>query len=385
MSSGEGTTRLDFPRAELAELRGRAGKLEYLATELAFDALEGRFGPLHWTCEKGSVGGLVVREPEGRYELAIGHIELSRGVQLTRAAGGGIELVAPHATLADVHLRLPDLAALRGAPRAPDDAAATRPLTAAPAPLRQERLRFLDAVEGKLSLRVKVELDLPVVGKRSLDQLVRVDIQNGAFDYRELDDHLNWLEGAFLDIEVVDGKFRVGWSVPLLKTNEIISWKLGPDAQTMAVLNRIPLRALADVNVGGRTDGRPAAKGDGNKRLRSLKLADLDVALSMVAPRSFEVGGGTILFGGEDAPGIVDLRVTGALIHPPAPGGLLGKIGALDLTLKDVRAGGAVATVDRLHIDGIEELTMEFDGFTPRSLGVTLRRVTATNLVLVLA
>jgi hypothetical protein len=116
-----------------------------------------------------------------------------------------------------------------------------------------------------------------------------------------------------------------------------------------------------------------------------LKLADIDVALSMVAPHSFEVGGGTILFGGDDARGIVDLRVTGALVHPPAPGGLLGKIGALDMTLKDVRAGGAIATVDRLHIDGIEELTMEFDGFEPRSLGVTLRRVTATNLVLVLA
>ena len=50
----------------------------------------------------------------------------------------------------------------------------------------------------------------------------------------------------------------------------------------------------------------------------------------------------------------------------------------------DVDLGGAVATVDRLHIDGVEELTLAFDGFTPTSLGVNLRRVTATNLVLVL-
>lgn len=382
VSSGEGTTRLDFPRAELAELRGRAGRVEYLATGLAFDELEGRFGPLHWTCAKGSIGGLVVREPEGRYELAIGDIELSHGVQLTRAASGGVELVAPHATLADVRLHLPDLQALRGPAMAPPQAEPAP----GPRPLRQDRLRFLDAVKGKLAFRVKVELDLPVVGKRTLDQPVRVDIVDGAFDYRALDDHLDWLEGTFLDLDVVDGRFRVGWSVPLLKTNEIISWALGPEAQVMAVLNRIPLRALADVRIGGRTEGRPAAaKGEGSKRLRSLKLAAIDVGLSMVAPRSVEVGGGTILFGGEDAPGIVDLRVEGSLSHPPAPGGLLGKIGALDLTLKDVRAGGVVATVDRLHIDGIEELVLEFDGFTPRSLGVTLRRVTASNLVLVLA
>ncbi len=108
VSSGEGSTRLDFPRAELAELRGKAGELEYLATALKFEDLKGRFGPLHWTCEAGSARTLVVRGPEGRYELAVGNIDLPRGVQLTRAAGGGIELVAPQATLSDVHLHLPE-------------------------------------------------------------------------------------------------------------------------------------------------------------------------------------------------------------------------------------------------------------------------------------
>jgi len=383
VATGEGGTRLEFPKATMAELRGKAGRIEYLATALQFDDLQGRFGPLHWTCEAGTVGGLVVREPDGRYELAIGGIELPRGVQLTRAAGGGVELVAPEATLTDVHLHLPDLAALRSPRPAPAPPAAT----AEPAPLRQERLHFLDAVHGSLAFRVKVVLDLPVIGKRTLDQPVKVEIQDGTFDYRALDDGLTWLEGAFLDLGVSDGRFKVGWSVPLFASKEIISWALAPAAQALAVFNRIPLRVLGDVRVGGPASARPATNGGGDggsKRLRSMTIADIDIKLSMAAPRSVEVGGGMILFGGDDAPGIVDLRLEGAVVHPPAPAGIVGRIGALDLTLKDVDLGGAVATVDRLHIDGVEELTLAFDGFTPTSLGVNLRRVTATNLVLVL-
>ena len=97
--------------------------------------------------------------------------------------------------------------------------------------LRQERLRFLDAVQGALGFRLKVALDLPVLGKRTLDQAVKVDIVDGAFDYRALDDGLTWLEGKFLDLGVDDGRFKVGWSVPLFASKEIISWALAPDAQ----------------------------------------------------------------------------------------------------------------------------------------------------------
>ena len=290
--------------------------------------------------------------------------------------------MCPQATLSDVKLILPDLSRLMG-PRPASEA----PPPPAPGPtgLLQERLRFLDAVTGALSFRVKVVLDLPVIGKRTLDQPVRVDIKDGTFDYRALDDNLNWLEGAFLDLGVGDGRFKVGWSVPLFSSNEIISWILAPDAQAQAAHNRIPLRVLGDVRIGGPTESGSgeASKGGGKKRLRSMTIADIDIGLSMVAPRSLEVGGGAILFGGEDAAGIVDLQIRGDLIHPPAPGGIHGRIGALDLTLKDVPTGGVVTTVDRLHLDEIEEVTVAFDGFTPTALGVTLRRVTATNLALV--
>ena len=381
IATGEGPTRLELPKAELAELRGSAGGLEYVATGLTFEGLQGRFDPMYWSAEGLTANGLVVHDRDATFELRIGRIEMTQPV-MTRAAGGGVELMCPQATLSDVKLILPDLSRLMG-PRPASEA----PPPPAPGPtgLLQERLRFLDAVTGALSFRVKVVLDLPVIGKRTLDQPVRVDITDGTFDYRALDDNLNWLEGAFLDLGVGDGRFKVGWSVPLFSSNEIISWILAPDAQAQAAHNRIPLRVLGDVRIGGPTESGSgeASKGGGKKRLRSMTIADIDIGLSMVAPRSLEVGGGAILFGGEDAAGIVDLQIRGDLIHPPAPGGIHGRIGALDLTLKDVPTGGVVTTVDRLHLDEIEEVTVAFDGFTPTALGVTLRRVTATNLALV--
>lgn len=396
--SGDGATRLELPRAALAELAGAVGRIEYRAHDVTLDSVQGRFGPLFWNAEAAGAGGLSVREREGLFELTIGRVELPRGVAMTQAAGGGIELVAPYASLADVRLHLPDLRALRGAPTSEE----AEP--AGPQPLRQERLRFLDAVKGALAFRLEVVLDLPVLGKRTLDQPVRVEIKDGAFDYRALDDGLTWLEGAFLDLGVDDGRFKVGWSVPLFATNEIISWALAPDAMALAVFNRIPLRVLADVRLGkgdkpkgnGKGKGdrpkeadradRPKeeAKGEGKRRLRSMRLGAIDVRLSMVAPRSVEVAGGTILFGGDDAPGLVDLAVEGALVHPPAPGAIRGKIGALDLTLKDVHLGGATLTADRLHVDSIDAIEVTFDGFTPTSLTVDLHRVSITNMALVI-
>lgn len=139
----------------------------------------------------------------------------------------------------------------------------------------------------------------------------------------------------------------------------------------------MPVRSFADFRV-------PPTKPDDKKRSRvkSLTVADLDVSLSLRAPRSVEVGGGAILFGGEDAPGVVGLAVAGSMTHPPNPGSLRGTIGLVDVTAKDVKAGPMVVTVDRLHLGAIDGLELSFDGFRPVGLTCMIARATATNLSL---
>jgi hypothetical protein len=376
VSLGSGGRRLDFPRAELDGLRGEVGLLEYRAREVAFDQLRASLTGVRWSTEAGSAGDVVLRDKQGRFEVKIARVELPHGMVLAGAARG-VELVASHASLADVRLKIPDLAAFH----LEDAVAAAVPPE--PRPLRQGKLAFLDAVNGELSFRLKVVLDLPVIGTRTLDQQVRVAIKDGAFDYRSLDDGLSWLEGQFVDVGIEDGRFLVGWSVPLMATKEIISWALDPAAMMLATFNRVPLRSLADFRMPSGGKKKDGGK-DGRRTLRSLAISDIAIRLSMAAPRRVDVGGGAILFGGDDAPGIVDLHLTGGLAHPPGPGALTAAIGVLDLTLKDLHAGGLSATVDRLHIGPIDRIEVSFDGFRPTALTAALHRVTATNLALVL-
>jgi hypothetical protein len=91
-----------------------------------------------------------------------------------------------------------------------------------------------------------------------------------------------------------------------------------------------------------------------------------------------------IMFGGDDQPGMVDLKVTGEL-HDRGPGELKGAIGSVDVTLKDIQLGPVKLTADRLHFDGLDQLEVAFDGFRPSHAMVIVHRVTATNLSLQIA
>jgi hypothetical protein len=367
----DGGRRLQFPRAESHQIEGAAGSVSYGARDCVFDDLEGRLDTLRWTAEAASVGSAWLRDGAGRFDMAVDRLELPRGLRLVRA-DHGVEIVAPYLSLSDMKLEV----------RGPFGRSADRPATVPPAErgLRQSRLRFLDSLSGRLYVTVKVVLDLPVIGNRTLDQQLRVPIQEGSLDFRALEDSLDWLEGAFLDIKHDGDKLALVWKVPIFgSAHELISWMLDHDASALAAFGRVPVRSLVDF----RTAGRPNAKNDDRKRqtLQSLSLDAIDIALSLLAPRSVEAGGGVIMFGGEDQPGMVDLRVSGS-IKDRGPGELKGAIGSIDTTIKDVQFGPVKLTADRMHFDGLDQLEVTFEGFRPAHVMVIVHRVTATNVAL---
>jgi hypothetical protein len=137
------------------------------------------------------------------------------------------------------------------------------------------------------------------------------------------------------------------------------------------------VRSLTDFRMPGGGNGTKSK----SKVLRAFTLDAIDIALSLLAPRSVEVGGGVVMFGGDDQPGMVDLKVTGA-IRDRGPGALRGAIGSVDTTIKDLHLGGVALTADRLHFDGLDQLEVVFDGFSPTAVQVIVHRVTATNLAL---
>jgi len=369
---GYGERRLTFPHAQTHKIEGRSGGVTYGAADCAFEALEGRLDTVRWSAEATSVGSAWLRDDAGRFDLAIDRAELPHGIVLVRGERG-IELISPHVTLSEVKIRAKGPFG-RSKP-------ATEPEPPPPPGLRQERMRFLDSLSGRIYLTIKVRLDLPVVGGRTLDQQLRVPVQEGSLDFRALEESLDWLEGAFLDIKHEGSRLWVQWKVPIVGgSHELISWPLDTDASTLASFGRVPVRSLTDF----RLPATAPPKQNGGKKgklLQSFSLDAIDIALSLLAPRHVEVGGGVVLFGGDDQPGMVDFKVTGA-IHDRGPGALRGAIGSVDTTIKDLHLGPVALTADRLHFDGLDQLEVTFDGFTPTAVSVVVHRVTATNLAL---
>src|SRR5678809_452251 len=113
----------------------------------------------------------------------------------------GVELLAPHVTFADLRLTV------KGPFGRPKPAAA--PAVPVSPVQRQERLLFHDSLSGRIYTTLKIQLDLPVLGVRTLDQALRLPIQEGSLDYRALEKSLDWLEGTFLDIKHDDGRLKI--------------------------------------------------------------------------------------------------------------------------------------------------------------------------------
>lgn len=369
--------RLLFPNAHLHKIEGRAGQATYGAAEVGFEGLEGRLDVTRWTATTASIGGAFLRDDAGKFGIHVERAELPHGLRLVRAGDANIEIISPNVTFSDLRLTIKGPFGNRrdGVP------APSQPAAPANGVDRQERLRFLDSLSGRIYTTLKVQLDLPVLGVRTLDQQLRIPIQEGSLDYRALEDSLDWLEGTFLDIKHEDQRLKVQWKVPIVGGgHDLITWALDTDASTLASFGRVPVRSLADFRLPG--SNKPATESEVGRRrgvLKAFTLDKIEVALSLLAPRHFEVGGGTIMFGGEDQPGMVDMKVSGA-IRDRGAGALKGAIGSVDTTVKDLRLGPAVLSADRLHFDGIEELEVAFDGFSPTSVTVLVNRVTATNL-----
>jgi hypothetical protein len=367
--------RLVFPHAHTSSLEGKSGTTGYGATECTFDELEGRLGALRWSAETASIGGAWLRDAGGRFEIVAGRIEMPHGLMLVRAGDVGgesrLEVVSPHVSLSEVRITV----------KGPFGRSTPAVVTPPPAPSQTslpERLRFFDSLSGHINLTLKVQLDLPVVGVRTLDQELKVPITEGSLDFRALDESLDWLEGAFLDIHSDEHQLKVRWKVPIFgSSHDLITWQLDKDASALAAFGRVPVRALADFSLG--SGSKPDPKEKKRQILRSFSVEDMDLALSLLAPRNLDVGGGLIAFGGEDQPGMVDFKVTGA-IRDSGAGAIKGAIGSIDTTIKDLRMGPIELTSDRLHLDGLDHLEVAFDGFTPTSVTVVVHRVTATNL-----
>ena len=154
-----------------------------------------------------------------------------------------------------------------------------------------------------------------------------IPIQEGSLDYRALDDSLDWLEGTFLDIKHEDQRLKVQWKVPIVGSgHDLITWALDNDAvdarvvrpRAGALARRLPAAGCEQAADESRDRATRAAC---CRRSRSTRSTSRCRCSRRATSRS---AAASIMFGGEDQPGMVDLKVTGA-IRDRGPGTLQGR------------------------------------------------------------
>lgn len=394
--------RLVFPLAHATHVEGTAGDASYGATRCAFSGLEGQIGGPHqglaavaempgseaashgedvqteaprWKADAAVLEAAWLRDRHDRYEVVAARVDHPRGIRLFQGVDHNghsqFEIVAPEIVLSELRITV----------TGPFSSNAPAAATSASAP-RPTKFRFLDGLSGRLSSTLKVRLDLPVLGVRTLDQELRVPVQDGTIDFRALEDSLHWLGGAFLDVAHDNDQLKVGWKVPIVgPSHDLVTWPLDDDATAFAAQGRIPIRSLTDPRlVSSESDDASNGK-DKRKVVHSLAIESIDIALSLLTPHRLELDSGVIAFGSDQQPGVVDFQVTGA-VSDHGPGTLTGTIASVDTAIKGLRIGALELTADRLVLEGVEQLEIGFDRFRPTGLSAFVRRATATNVSL---
>ena len=186
--------------------------MTYGVRDVIFDGLEGRLDTLRWTADAASLGSAWLRTTPGGSTSSVNRIEMSSGVMLTRA-DSGVEIVSPHVSLSEMKLTVRGpfgRSSRRAGPRtrvppdapadaAPGQAAVPRQPVGPHQPDGQGRPRSPGASSSARSISSS-----------------RSRSQDGSLDFRALEESLDWLEGAFLDITHDKDKLALKWKVPIV-------------------------------------------------------------------------------------------------------------------------------------------------------------------------
>lgn len=198
---------------------------------------------------------------------------------------------------------------------------------------------MLDHLTGHIHVDVGVDATLPVIGRRRAIHRLRIQVQQGYLDYRQLESDLSTLEDALLDFSVRQGALVLELGIPLLPTRgkgkPLVRWPLDePELELaqsrrlirLSTLGRPARRPSTPPTEGSQPPGKPAID------LRALSLRDVNSQLTL-EPAATD-------YTARVRRAVVnDLRVTGSAVHSP-------EADEQESTLLDVHVGGGEFTLN---------------------------------------
>lgn len=114
--------------------------------------------------------------------------------------------------------------------------------------------RLLDALFGELKVDLRVDLEVPILGRRVATHRFRVPVEAGAVNFLQLEDDLSTLENAILNFSVRDHALVLERGIPLLQSRgngkAIVVWALDDVDHALARdRDRVRLAVLPDFDL----------------------------------------------------------------------------------------------------------------------------------------
>lgn len=170
-----------------------------------------------------------------------------------------------------------------------DSASATVELVPKAAPVAHPRFdgRLLDALFGELKVDLRVDLEVPILGRRVATHRFRVPVEAGAVNFLQLEDDLSTLENAILNFSVRDHALVLERGIPLLQTRgngkAIVVWVLDDVDHALARdRDRVRLAVLPDFDLAKDADSDGTEpKSKPKIAIRALNAENIELSLRL--------------------------------------------------------------------------------------------------------
>jgi hypothetical protein len=242
-------------------------------------------------------------------------------------------------------------------------------------------LGILDGLSGALSVDAHVDVTIPIFGTRRAKHELRLGVEAGTVDYREIEGNLAPLENLLLDFSVRDDELVLERGIPLLPTRgfgkPILRWPLSPSDRALATNDRVRLSLLPRYEVAGKArDDDDADDEPSESKLRKLALHNIDLQLSL-SP----IPGLTSAL---RAASIERLSAQGSILHrsddPHAEGAVSGSMRGLSLSLDALGLVARLLNLQKLSVARVPRWQLRFAGLSPQHFEVILEGLSVTGL-----
>lgn len=353
-----GSAHLDAVRIELlGQAVAHAEHLSLRGVRVTIDA----DGELTFKCSAAQAEAVVI-EHQGR-TVQLGQVALLAGLELQ---GGALRW--PELTLEQLAVVAPELPRHSGAP--PSQPSSERAALDLP---------LLDLLQGQLAFDLLLDVRLPILPDRRATHSIRVPIERGTMNFKQLERCLSGLEDALFDFEVnEEGLIFELDPIPGLTADNVtlVTWPLeGRDHVLAKTQQRIRLRRLLDYRLSPKLTGgdspRPS-RPDRPSPLRRLHVGNIETVLRLESATDVALPGlGTLRLGTPEQPALGELTLSGQIEHAPhqPPTATELRVDARDLvfgaSITD-RAGRRVE-IEQLSVQRVDSARLGLLGLHPQS------------------